>query len=1099
MKYLLISLLCCLSLIPLYSQDESQERLILSTPGQLATLSDESDNLIGGIVHPLSGQPLVTSTDLVVKGAQNIILNRAYIPPHIPCSFPYHKHNQGEYNKKFLCEYLLDNYRGWQFFPQIWLEVNARPRYTEVCLSEANGMTLAFALSGPNHSVATLPSPHYAISNACGENPSGQYDPRNIRISYQDNADQVLVYALDGTLRSYNKKINYWKTQTCFTHLYLLEKETLPNGKIIKYHYDQKYRLTYVESLDPKERYVYASLRVGGAPREGNCHFLSSSGTTADYHYERRPSSWKIKYKNFKEKGKFTLPALLTSVSSPLYRNEVIEHDPLFHLSAYSGKEQIFKPLYGAFKEETPYFRIKELTLPVGPGEDFLPVYEFDYQPPIAGKKEGITRVKNKDGTATVYHFSKQLLTSLIQYYGTDGQLKKEKRFTWDKNNWLQSVELRDPQNQLLSRKSYQYDRFGNPIVETFTGDLSGNGAEEPFTTRRTFSEEGRNLLIREETDDGKVIHLSYLPNTNLITSKFTQQRNQIILREFNTYDDCHNLVQTISDDGKDSHPDNLAGVTQRILTNYSLRQQAPFLHMPEWIETRTLEQGQEKLLKRVHLLYNGQGNISEEEVYDSNNQLAYTLYRTYNERDDLISETNSLGQQAHYTYEPRGQLSSATNFSGRRLKTFTYDAKKRLRSELEQGNDGIVRLTLSDYDLNDRLIKKTDSFENSTQYTYDPVAHQVVRTDLSNIASLEAQPLPVTTQATYDPFGRVATKTDANGHTIQYQHNAYGSPTRITYPDGSQEQFRYQLNGLLASQTDRDGLTTFHTSDILGRILTKQYLSPAGQVLAQETYTYSGFHLLTQTNKEGHLTKFSYDGAGRKVSEETEGRITQFAYDPLGRLCTVCQQNGNNTLLTQYKRDLQDRIVEEIKTDSHHNSLYKISYTYDEDDNLKTMTRTIMGAEAIDTYLYDSLGRLIEHRDALGEITQTHYEENYHNSLGQKVLQTITTDPRQIITIETQDALHRTVGKEIQDAQKKTLSLQELIYDPHGNLTHQKDTVYRSGQQQNTQTLQYTHTSDHQIASLTRAFGTKEARTTSYSYAPTGQISSKPSLMASR
>ena len=58
--------------------------------------------------------------------------------------------------------------------------------------------------------------------------------------------------------------------------------------------------------------------------------------------------------------------------------------------------------------------------LPVGPGEEFLSVYELDYQPPVAGKKEGITRVKNTDGTATVYHFSEQLLTSLIEYYGTE-------------------------------------------------------------------------------------------------------------------------------------------------------------------------------------------------------------------------------------------------------------------------------------------------------------------------------------------------------------------------------------------------------------------------------------------------------------------------------------------------------------------------------------------------------------------------------------------------------------------------------------------------------------------------------------------------------
>ena len=102
MKYILINLLCCLSLISLHCQEDPQEKLVLSTPGQLATLSDESNNLIGGVVHPLSGQPLVACTDLVVKGAQNIALSRVYVPPHIPCSFPHHRHYQGEWNKKHL-------------------------------------------------------------------------------------------------------------------------------------------------------------------------------------------------------------------------------------------------------------------------------------------------------------------------------------------------------------------------------------------------------------------------------------------------------------------------------------------------------------------------------------------------------------------------------------------------------------------------------------------------------------------------------------------------------------------------------------------------------------------------------------------------------------------------------------------------------------------------------------------------------------------------------------------------------------------------------------------------------------------------------------
>ena len=90
------------------------------------------------------------------------------------------------------------------------------------------------------------------------------------------------------------------------------------------------------------------------------------------------------------------------------------------------------------------------------------------------------------------------------------------------------------------------------------------------------------------------------------------------VIREFSDYDDCHNLIQTILDDGTSPEKTDLTEVTQRTITRITLRQQ-PFLHMPEWIEEKYLEEGSEKLLKRTHLKYDTQGNVSQEEIYDAN------------------------------------------------------------------------------------------------------------------------------------------------------------------------------------------------------------------------------------------------------------------------------------------------------------------------------------------------------------------------------------------------------------------------------------------------------------------------------------------------
>jgi YD repeat-containing protein len=253
MLHYLLSLLCCFLTISAFAEEEPLEKLIPSTPDQLAALTSEPDYLIGGVISPLGGQPLLRQTDLVVKGAQNIALTRIYIPPYIPSSFPKHKHNQGEYDKKHLYYHLEQNYKGWQFLPHLRLEFN--PHLKQVRLSEPSGATLDYLVSD---SQTTLASPHYAISNVAAEQPSGRYDSRNTRISFEDNKYTIVVHAIDGSVRSYRYKCPANRA-TC---LFCLEKETLPNGKVFKYRYDDWGRLLSFESLDPQERYVYASVSV---------------------------------------------------------------------------------------------------------------------------------------------------------------------------------------------------------------------------------------------------------------------------------------------------------------------------------------------------------------------------------------------------------------------------------------------------------------------------------------------------------------------------------------------------------------------------------------------------------------------------------------------------------------------------------------------------------------------------------------------------------------------------------------------------------------------------------------------------------------------
>ena len=190
------------------------------------------------------------------------------------------------------------------------------------------------------------------------------------------------------------------------------------------------------------------------------------------------------------------------------------------------------------------------------------------------------------------------------------------KEFYWTDNHWLSGLSVQDGKGDVLYKKTYQYDAYGNPILEVFYGDIRGKGTYENNSIVRQFSNDGRHLLLEEKNDEGKILSFEYLPNTNLVTAKFTQHNSLILSVNFMKYDDCYNLIQKIEDNGTTKDSENLLGVTQRKITNYILRNQAPFLHLPEWIEEKYLENDVEKLLKRTHLAYDTHGNVSEESVY---------------------------------------------------------------------------------------------------------------------------------------------------------------------------------------------------------------------------------------------------------------------------------------------------------------------------------------------------------------------------------------------------------------------------------------------------------------------------------------------------
>lgn len=1048
-----------------------EEGIPLSQPEEIEDpFSNESD-LIGGILSPLNGLPCIQEIDLVARGAENIILSRRYLASQTPDKYS----TDPNWNEYFRCLFLYKHIRGWTFLPHTHLKTVAKKyRFTN-----PSGTTLDFKIAKENTTLANEP---YGISNYSNGLPSGKYDARNTKVELIPSDKNVTVTVADGT------KFYYTKTKGKF----LLQKEVHPNGKIWRYSYASD-KLQKIESLDPKEEFVYASMDIIGAPSSSLCTFSTHSGQIASYHYLLQKLEGKGKTKkhgaSHEEKISCTSRPILTKVCSPFHPEDAIEYDPSFLLQNYVSLKNPFKCTHQLCKKKeddsTSFYKTSKLQMPVGENNGWHDLYEITYDSPIPGEKEGSTTISNSDGTQIIYEFTKNLLLSSKKIYESKGKLRKEKIFTWNTDNTLASIEWTDDDhNPLLVKSYFNYDRFGNPTIESLTGTLTGYPWKDTYSILRTFSQDGLHLILKEIKEEGPTVEYTYLPGTNLLTGQFTKEGARILLREFRSYDEWNNLVQKISDNGSSDVKDNLSGITQRTIVNYHLRKSPPHLHMVDWIEEKYLENGEEVLLKKTQLTYDTESRVVQEDIYDANNSYCYSIHKKYDPRRKLLEETNAIGQKAFYTYDERGNLIESIPFSNRLHKKMCYDLKGRLLEKQEIG-EGTVRHFFYKYDPQGRCTHEQDHLNNITEFVYDLIVNKPKITKLPSLLNTHKE-ISVSTQSIFDPWGRKIEKWDANGNKTMCTYNAYGKPLQITHPDGTIEKSFYSKNGRLIKFIDPEGNVTTHKRDCLGRILLKELKSATGILQASETFEYDAYHLKKWTDKEGNVTYYSYDGAGRKISKEKSGKIIRYTYDPLGRLSSKSILNGENTLKITYTRDLLDRIIEETKEDLARNLYSKTCYAYDAAGNISKEICFIGNQESCTQYTYDAFNRLISKQSPLGALTQIRYEESTPNALGQKVPQKITTNEKNIVTIETFDPFGKLIKKE-KFKGHSWLSCQTKRYDPNGNLLEQTDHSTRN----ESHVLKYTYSSLNQVTESIRAFGTPNERKTSYTHTPSGKIQS--------
>ena len=347
--------------------------------------------------------------------------------------------------------------------------------------------------------------------------------------------------------------------------------------------------------------------------------------------------------------------------------------------------------------------------------------------------------------------------------------------------------------------------------------------------------------LIRIEDGKGNVLSLSYTGNRLGGVSDG-------LGREFNFTYNASGLLTTVSDGvrtiGFEYNDQNLTIFWDALggATFYSYDEDHQFEGL---LTERVLPEGD----IRVSMLYDDNGRVVEQK-----DALGNTWRFTY--ESGTTTQIDPLGQTQRYVYSDDGRLLS-------------YE-------------DELGHIILLDYDVMGRRYRITDRLGNVSSESYH-----------------EASGLP-------------ASRTDAEGRSTFFTYEPWSNNgitfyqvSRVSYPDGTAENYAYDAKGNLSTWTDESGYMSSYSYDALGQVV--EVSNPSGGI-GSWTYDGSG-RLNTARNALGAITNFGWDPLGRLESVfHPDGSTNHFSWDSFDQLLSITDENGN---LARFSYDGNGRIIQ--------------------------------------------------------------------------------------------------------------------------------------------------------------------------------------------
>ena len=931
---------------------------------------------------------------------------------------------------------------GWSLFSHssLLIQPSARKEECKAYVSDKAGNTVTFVYSHRVNKEKICLKPQKSSAKSYDKLGS-RFDVGQQELHLNIYKGEAKLYLPDGARWSYVGKTMKLDRLPSLAY-YRLETEKLPSGYQIQYTYDKENRLIRIDSKSPSDKWSFAALEIELEKTKSPYRFHIRSSDDRTFHYRFLRHKERDYLCEVQRDGRTETIEYAESRSGLGARASIFSvngHKQL-QIHYYKPETEKEEKYWKENPDKTPSHidKVRMIEGPYGMNGEMIPIGYFCYAP-------GYTDVRDAQHILTRYHHTDNHLT-WIEYFDAQDRLSSQTKFFWEDGKLIAKAEL-TPEGKALFSKTFYYDNFGNVIEEVLWGNLSGE-REEPFaieangtlpsaeTFRRKYQYTAdKQLLLLEEEEGGFTYRYQYAPDTDLLTAKFTCHQGEILVREFYFYNDERLVVAEVVDDGNSTNPHDWSRMTERKTIRYELDicTGLPIAQNEYYLD---LSSGLEILLKRTLFGYSSQRRIIEEVVFDGTKTHRYTLRTEYDSEGRVLSKTNPLGEKSTYSYDALGYLHEIQE-AGALKKILHHDTVGRLTSSEEIDTSGNTKVSYFTYDTKGRLLSEINPEGHQTSHTFDAFG-QCTKTRYAPVKDSSSTLYTPEITYTYDSRGNLASTTDPRGITTKTWYTFFNKPYRIL-EDGLETFHRYTPSGLLIQTTHPDGTEEHYSYDPFHRMTSKKVFSVDHKLLAEESWVYNAFHLLSHIDSRGLETKYTYDGAGRLILESALDREKRYHYDELGFL----ERTQVGGLIAVEIHDVAGRVIEQWTEDLQGNTENKMRFVYDENHKKTQVFRQTSVGEVTDFITYDSSGRITSHIDPLQEKTQYIYLDNLMGESGEKLQQKITIDPLGVSTLETFDALGHIVSLEKKDRSNQTISLQSWSYDRSGNKVKQLTTIY--------------------------------------------------------